>query len=330
MFLFSRKVFVTAVNLYSLTLSTWLLLRLWRGESSALVGLMNAVGVWWFVPLLVLLPIALLMRARQALIISLIFVLLALFFFGPDLRPQEAAADNAAQLRVLSFNAEFENQSYEALEALIREHQPDLIAIQELSPEMAHQLKVRLGEEYPHQLLYPRNDPRGIGIWSRHPLTKGLSLKLDWWDNWVHSAIVDLEGQAIQLFNVHLYPIHGSSRRVVAQRLAKQQLQAQQLRDLVSEVDIPVLVVGDFNMSPTNESYTILNDSLDDAWPQVAIGPGFTYPAPGSVIPWIPAFLRIDYFWIRGAIAPLDIQVLNQTGSDHLPLLGEFVLFGDS
>ena len=324
--MFYRKLLVTAVSLHSLALTAWLLLRLLRGESSVSVALMNAVGVWWFVPLLVLLPIALLIRARQALIISLIFVLLALFFFGPDWRAQEAAADNAAQLRVLSFNALFKNESYEAVEALIREHQPDLIAIQELSPEMAHQLKVRLGEEYPHQLLYPRSDPRGIGIWSRHPLTEGPSRNIDWWDNWVHSAIVHVEGQAIQLFNVHLYPFHGSSRHLMAQRLGRQHLQAQQLRDLVSEVDIPVLVVGDFNMSPTNESYTILNELLDDAWRQVAIGPGFTYPAPGSVIPWTPAFLRIDYFWIRGAIAPLDIQVLNQAGSDHLPLLGEFVV----
>lgn len=327
---FTRKLFIAGANLYSLLLTAWLLLRLWRGEESALVGLMNAIGVWWFVPLVVLLPLALLIRARQTLIVLLILVLPALFFFSSDLVPRAWSsglpAESEIRLRVFNLNALVSNVSYEAVAARIDEHQPDLITIQELSHEMTRSLNAHLGEVYPYQLLHPMNDPRGIGIWSRYPLTEGLSLKQGWWEPWLYSAMVDVEGEQVQLFNVHLIPIKAKSRHVIAQRLAQQHAQAQELHDLVSKADMPVLVVGDLNASPTNETYRILDEELDDAWREVSTGLGFTYPALGSIASWLPPILRIDYFWTRGNITPVKVELLPEVGSDHLPLLGEFSL----
>lgn len=327
---FTRKLFIAGVNLYGLLLTAWLLLRLWRGEQSALIGLMNAIGVWWFVPLIVLLPLALLSRTRQTLIMLSFLVLPALFFFSPDLVPHAWSsplpAESEIRLRVFNLNALVSNVSYEAVAARISEHEPDLIAIQELSHEMARSLNAELAEDYPYQLLHPMDDVRGIGIWSRYPLTEGLSRNQDWWERWLYSAIVDVEGEQIHLFNVHLVPIKAKSRHAIAQRLAQQHAQAQELHDLVSKADMPVLVVGDLNASPTNETYHILDEELDDAWREVSTGLGFTFPAPGSIASWLPPILRIDYFWTGGNITPIKVEVLPEVGSDHLPLLGEFSL----
>lgn len=324
----SQILVTVAMILYSGPVVAWLLLRTWRGEAWPSVGLMNAVGIWWFAPLLVLLPVALLVRAREASVIGVLLLLPALFLFGPDFLPNltPSTSETAPRLRVLSFNALVANSAYDEVAALVQTHQPDVIAIQELSPQMAQELNARIGSGYPYQLLYPWTDPRGIGLWSRYPLTEGPERSLRFWERWVHSAIVDVNGQPIHLFNVHLWPIGTLDQERFAAGLAAQATQVQELHDLVVQSPYPVLVMGDFNASPTNESYVTTDAALEDAWRAAAIGPGFTFPAPGTLSPWSQPFLRIDYLWSRPPLAPVNVQVLTQAGSDHLPLLGDFVV----
>ena len=317
------------VTLYTIPLITWLLLRWWHGESWTSVGVMNAIGVWWFVPLLLLLPIALLLRARQALVMLFILLLPALYLFGAEYVPHFwlNVPEDARSIRVLSFNMLSSNVAYDAVIELIREQEPDIIAMQELSVGMSIALNENLADIYPYQEVYAWNDPRGMGIWSRYPLTEGPWRTDHAWERWVHSAIVDIEGQPLFLFNVHLWPTGTLDKEQFARALMIQEEQAQELNTLISESEIPVLVVGDFNSSPTNETHAILDQELDDAWRQVGFGPGFTFPAPGTFNSWVPRFLRIDYFWTKGSITPLKVQVLSQSaGSDHLPLLGEFAI----
>ena len=191
------KIFITgAVILYSIPLTTWLWLRSWKGESWVNVGYMNAVGIWWFAPLLLLLPLALLLRARQASLMSLFMLVPALFIFGGEVVPHFSFAESEAgrRVRVLSFNALVSNTSYDEVITLIEEHEPDVIAIQELSHQMAEEISSRLADEYPHQLPYPWSDPRGIGLWSRYPLSEGPAGHIDWWPHWMQSALIDVEG----------------------------------------------------------------------------------------------------------------------------------------
>jgi endonuclease/exonuclease/phosphatase (EEP) superfamily protein YafD len=146
-----------------------------------------------------------------------------------------------------------------------------------------------------------------------------------------------VDGQPVHIINVHLWPIGTLDRNQFARSLARQHVQAAELQRLAQQLDGPLLVVGDFNASPTNDTYTMLNERLDDTWREVGSGPGFTWPAPGvearegSPRPpfWIRPFLRIDYMWRNEAITPRDIQVLPAiAGSDHLPLLADFALDG--
>lgn len=325
----SQIIVTITVILYTIPLTTWLLQRWWQGESWSVIGFMNAVGVWWFAPLLVLLPISLLLRARQALIMLFIILLPALYLFGADFVPHllASAPEDAPRVRLLSFNMLASNEDYDAVAELIRTQDPDIVAIQELSIEMTTQLNATIGQSYPYQALYAWHDPRGIGIWSRYPLTEGEWRTHNAWERWVHSAIVDVDGRQLNLFNVHLWPVGTLDRQQYARALQLQREQVQQLNQLVTQTDLPVLVVGDFNTSPTNETYTLLDQQLDDAWRQIAFGPGFTYPAPGTLNSWVPPFLRIDYMWTKGAVTPLQMQVLPEgAGSDHLPLLAEFAI----
>jgi vancomycin resistance protein VanJ len=317
-----------AALLYAIPLLGWLLFRFWRGESWPMVGLFNAAGIWWFAPLLVLLPVALLVRARQATVMTLLLLLPALWIFGPEFIPAfpRGASPEQPRLRVLSYNVLISNHAYDAVAQLILDARPDVIAIQELSPEMALEISARVGDQYPYRLLYPWSDPRGIGLWSRYPLVEGPALAQGLWERWAQTAVVDVAGQPVYLFNVHLWPIGTLDRQQFARNLRQQHAQARLLQEMVVQVEAPVLVIGDLNASPTNDSYRMLAETLDDAWRQVAFGPGFTWPAPGAVGRWTRPFLRIDYMWTRGGLRPLEMRILPPAGSDHLPLLAEFVV----
>lgn len=321
--------FLLVTVAYLVPLATWLALRAFVGESNGVVGMLNAAGVLWFVPLPPLLLGALLLRTRMTGGLLMLLLLVGLGIFGgewlPALRPAVAAGP---ELTVLSFNALVSNQSYDEVERLIDTHAPDVIAIQELSWGMAEALSARVGEAYPYQMLHPWGDPRGIGLMSRYPLTEGPSLTQDGWVRWGQSAIVDMEGQALLLVNVHLWPIGTTDRALFARNLQRQHTQVEVLSAMVVASEMPLLVVGDFNASPTNESYVRLTNVLSDAWRQVAVGPGFTWPSGTLELYGVtaPPLLRIDYMLTRGPISPVTLQVLPPAGSDHLPLLGTFTL----
>jgi vancomycin resistance protein VanJ len=321
----------TLALLYAAPVVAWLFFRAWRGETWPMIGLMNAGGLWWFAPLLVLLPIALLVRARQATFTTLLLLVAAVVLFGEEFVPHfpREVADDVPRLRVLSFNAHVDNRAFDVVERMVREQNPDIFAIQELSPEMAQHLNDRLGEEYRYQILNPWTDPRGIGMWSRYPLIEAERFDLELWEGWGQTAIVNVDGQPLYFINVHLWPIGTLDRDQFARGLARQRQQAITLRDHVAAINGPVLLVGDFNASPTNDSHRLMSEVMTDVWRQVAMGPGFTWPAPGSVNRFARPFLRIDYMWTKGAIQPLNIRVLPRAASDHLPLFAEFVIERD-
>jgi endonuclease/exonuclease/phosphatase (EEP) superfamily protein YafD len=315
--------------LYSAPVAAWLFFRLLKGEAWPLVGALNSVGVWWFAPLLVLLPVALLVRARQASIMAVLILVAALPLVGPDFTPglSPGVPADAPRLRVLTYNALISNVAYDAVEAMIREQQPDVIAVQELSHEMAAEITARVGSDYPYQLLHPWSDPRGMGIWSRYPIASSTTLTLYDWENWAQYAQLDVGGRAVHFWNLHLWPIGTLDRTIFARNLIRQHEQAEQLGATVAGLEGPVLVAGDLNASPTNRTYALLNQELDDAWREAAFGPGFTFPAPGTALPGVPPFLRIDYLWTKGPLTALEVRVLDSgAGSDHLPLVGEFAL----
>ncbi|MDQ4075612.1 MAG: endonuclease/exonuclease/phosphatase family protein [Chloroflexota bacterium] len=325
----TKGLVTVAVILYSIPLTGWLLFRYWKGEAWPMVGFLNAVGIWWFAPLVILLPVALLVRARQASLMSGIILLVGVSFFGAEFTPARARAEvgETPRLQVLTFNVLVSNRAFDEVVETIQTYQPDVIAVQELSPEMADALSASLRSSHPYQLLHPWRDPSGIGLLSRYPLEEGPTFSSRFWNNWGQAAIVNVEGHPVYLINVHLWPIGTLDREQFSRALLLQHSQVRELLTAVEEVDLPLLVVGDFNASPTNETYAMLSKYLDDVWRKVGMGPGFTFPSPAATFGWEYPFLRIDYIWMRGAISPLSIRVLRSvTGSDHLPLLAEFAV----
>ncbi len=124
-------------------------------------------------------------------------------------------------------------------------------------------------------------------------------------------------GIPLRVYNTHLQ--HDS--------VIERRTQVAAIRQLIGDVDEPMLLVGDFNATPESLEIRHLTADLIDVWPSVGFGPGCTYDAqrPRS---------RIDYVLIsRGGstggstgIAARSARVVASAASDHLPVVVDLAL----
>ena len=95
--------------------------------------------------------------------------------------------------------------------------------------------------------------------------------------------------------------------------------QAEQIRRVMEEESLPVILSGDFNGTADNWSYRVLSDGLQDAFRSAGDGWGATYH---SKFP----LLRIDFVLLGPEFEPVRARVPHEYDpeSDHLPLVVRF------
>jgi endonuclease/exonuclease/phosphatase (EEP) superfamily protein YafD len=96
-------------------------------------------------------------------------------------------------------------------------------------------------------------------------------------------------------------------------------LQARELCALVDTLDGPLVMGGDLNATPDRRAPARIASRLRDAWAEVGVGNGATFPADAPTS-------RIDYVYARGPVGIRSISVGArgaQIASDHLPVVVE-------
>jgi endonuclease/exonuclease/phosphatase (EEP) superfamily protein YafD len=220
----------------------------------------------------------------------------------------------------MSYNIWQLNRNVPAAVALIREQQPDILLLQELSPYMALEFKKQLANLYPGQELHFVYNP-GIaqGIITHYPLTPlegtphaGRALKVR----------VETPDGPIQIWNVHLrqpfyWPRHAS--------------EIESLAHAASDVNEPLILGGDFNTTDQSEMYRELSQHLSNAHWEAGWGFGFSFPSSQHTFKGIGAvpmpIIRIDHLFHNDHLFVRKARTLSEDGgSDHLPIVAEFIL----
>ena len=93
-------------------------------------------------------------------------VLMAPFFLGTS------AGSSGPAITVALFNVSIENKQYHRVRQLILAEEPDVVVLEEVNALWLEHLDA-LGQDYPHVIIEPRDDPFGIAILSRLPLLDG-------------------------------------------------------------------------------------------------------------------------------------------------------------
>jgi len=223
-------------------------------------------------------------------------------------------------LRMLSLNAQAGSADPARLVAEVHRHRADVLAVQELTPELAAGLTAAgLDEVLPHARIDPRPGSPGTGLWTREPLTALPPVP------GMHAATprarISLPGgPAVTLAAVHpIAPVAGHAEQW-ARELGV-------LAGLARDGG-PQVLAGDFNASRDHQPFRELLaagflDCADAArrrpWP------GFTWP----VARWIPALMRLDHVLASGPGASVsETAVIRVPGTDHCGLVAVITFTG--
>lgn len=196
---------------------------------------------------------------------------------------------------------------------LIERESPDVIGIIELSPALDQALRV-LDERFPVHRSQPRDDPFGIGLWTRWP---GSTIEILGTPPLGFPTLVlhGAQAEPTRLWLVHPFP------PISAEAAGWRDQQLAHVASLIGH-DPRVLVAGDFNATPWSAAYRSFRGStglLDSSAGQLPWPTWFTGSAAGSVLA-----LPIDHVLHGTGWRVLDRRIGPDIGSDHRPLIVSF------
>lgn len=264
--------------------------------------------------------LALLHRWKSLCCCIVVFVVNALAmqlntFYVSD--PQ--AAGNQKNIRLLEMNVEYVNPRFERARQFIRNTNPDVIVVEELTPTWFAALAPAL-VDYPYRQTVLRDDPYGNGIFSRVPFTKTKEYSFGPRNHPVLRGDIDCEGQTISIVHTHF-------QGPISPRYHKMHIDdAAGAEQVIDNCGRNVIFCGDLNSAtwcyPLCEvvSKTQLRDTrrgrgLQLSWPTTN---KFCVP-----------LLAIDHCLVRGDLKVVKRTVGPSFGSDHFPVLLDFEVTKD-
>ena len=224
----------------------------------------------------------------------------------------------------MTFNVHYSNRNTEDIVHLIRAEKPDIIALQEVTEDLAGSLLPELAADYPHSL----NDNSWgfpLVLLSRYPLA--AQPRLPKVQRSIEATVETPKGD-VTIWNVHNF--------VTVDQVGWES-QKRTLSAIAQEIESnsqPVIVLGDFNTTNQAENYDLIANHLTDVHQAVGRGFGFTYPETDvldkiPLAPWYVQLLRlarpvfrIDYIFVSDHFVPQETHVIpNGFGSDHRPVV---------
>ncbi|MAG35354.1 MAG: hypothetical protein CL878_03770 [Dehalococcoidia bacterium] len=318
-----------------------------------LLAMLNEGTPWYFVPLPLWVIIAVLSRRPHAIIGTLILVACFLWMYGlllipRPLFPPTPTDQVESQLRVMTFNvSNFPShvRPPASVLAVIEDASPDLLLLQEITPELSQSLAETLSSTYPYQHLQPHARYDGMGVLSRYPLASGpLNESADRPARMQH-VVVRMQDQVLHVVHVHFRPPRPRILRPPYSPFPiltglSTQVRRDEVTGLVRELNSHdlvtehLVVAGDFNLSDQTPEYRhLMHSGLTDAHWAAGWGFGHTWPA-ATFAPFagrltLPslALIRLDYVLYSPSIAAHSVRIWAESAaSDHAPLVTDLAL----
>ena len=221
----------------------------------------------------------------------------------------EPPAATGAPLKLVHVNVHASNSDYDRLLDFVAAEDPDVIFLQEVTPEWVAGSQ-GLRQEYPYTYAEPRSGNFGIAAYSRIPFETIRHIDSPPFGYPTLVARVAIADQTVTLVSTH--PTIPIRRELYEAR--NEQLQS--VGQLVAQLDGNVVLIGDFNASIWDPEFHRLEQTtgLRDARQGFGVLPSWPTFMPFAMIP-------IDHALVSEDIAVLDIRTGRRIGSDPLPLV---------
>jgi endonuclease/exonuclease/phosphatase (EEP) superfamily protein YafD len=342
--IFWRMAWVCA-GLYGVGASLHIVLRWIIPDSPTLIAFINTFAHLLWMPALVLFPIAVMSRRWQWVIVLFLPMVLFIAHYGEAFVPRNPvmASPTVPMIDLLTYNLLGNNRTPQRIPDVITTVDADIVALQEVSVTFGEQIATL--EQYPYQAIHSaadhgddlkRRETMGQAVLSRYPIIED--------DYWVYDflpiplahqrVVVDIDGAQVVVYNVH--PTHPGMTGASFFSTEFRRREVQDLLDRVTSETLPVIMLGDFNLSDLNVEYDQITAVLTDSYREVGQGMGFTFPDLGEVnardsisfapnfvsdFQIIPLMLRLDYVFHSADFKAVSAHVHHTSGgSDHRPL----------
>ncbi|MFP6613253.1 MAG: endonuclease/exonuclease/phosphatase family protein [Pirellulales bacterium] len=294
------------------------LLRIVAHDANWPLMVANSFSLYLYLPAYV--AAALLAWRRRWAVLSLCLLLAGchIGWVAADFWPAAAvnASTDGRRLRVFSANLHIRNTNPAGILAEIRRADADLLLLQEYSPGW-HRACLADGilEQFPHRLFHTQADSFGTAVYSKFEFTEQ--------EIWTTGRIpitevrVRLRGVNVRIINWHPLPPRSFEYFAV---------QNDQYADLIKRLEgeqLPTMIVGDFNI--TQHAFwmqRLESCGFRSAHELCGRGCAVTYPNGTNPLPPI----RLDHALLSEHVECLQISEGEGRGSDHKPLLAEFLI----
>lgn len=217
-------------------------------------------------------------------------------------------------IRLASINVYSRNRQFQRVIDFIARERPDAVVLVEINRDWEAALNA-VDKEYVHRYTVRGKKGAGITLLSRWPVLAAGMLPDYPAAQAALAATLQFHGESVQILGIHTtWPIGGRRSRARNQQLRF-------LGEYARAQAGPLLIVGDLNVSPFSSHFQafLAAGHLKSA----AQGHGWqpTWPI---FLP--PAGIQIDHALTSAAIAVTLFRRGAAVGSDHLPIVIEFVL----
>ena len=309
----------------------------WRifGEPVLLMIVLNRAAVWLFVPAAPLLGFAVFKRRWGLVTMQAVPLILFLSLFSPYLIPRSgssAGSDPSSRLRVMTFNLRLGNDRYDDIASRIRALDPDIVCLQEVTPQGENSLSRLLTTVYPWHHAGGQSESGSCAIFSKIRPEQFDEVRLGTGSPAVMMTIgANDESLTVVSARLSPYRFRGKSIATYGQSISEQtDAQHREARRLAYEVmkrnDRTILGI-DANTKETCLTYRLLARNLTNAARKIGWRIGAKPPAGTTIDTRIG---RLDYLFYSGAgIVPDSVsRARDSAGSNHQPVVGDFYLTG--
>ena len=225
------------------------------------------------------------------------------------------SAPSEPTLRIMSANLLLGRADARDLVARARMLTVDVLAVQELTPQLTEALRaVGVDELFPYSVV--RDGLDGTAIWSRLPLV-GRPVVAGLISTSAVATLTRPDGASITVASVHPrapWPQSFASRAV-------DELIA--LRGWLDTVPGPLVIAGDFNAT---SDHALFRDLLTSGRADAAEACGTVWLRTFPSNSWCPPIAGLDHLVIGGGMTATEIRSVHILGSDHRAVLGAFHL----
>lgn len=264
------------------------------------------------VGLIAAIPFFFVMRRLGLLILMLTLTLAApiLSYSGPfPLLPSDfEAADHSEELRIFYANVYTNNRQTEALRAMIEEQSPHVIILLETDEDWLERMEWA-ADSWPLHAERPEENNFGISGWSNVPGTEFRLSSMEPHGVPVIRVRFRWNGETVSVVGVHPYPPS------TPELLRIQNRQYVWLEGNLSEIDEPLVVVGDFNTTEADPKFKKLQREVNLSDTRKGFGWSPTWPSRFRFV-GIP----IDHALVSEHWSVLSRETGRYFGSDHLPI----------